>query len=74
MKYTMHPMTNLRIPSVTLLSLMATLGGAVAGDSDGFGWNTPIPDDCPFERSKSLTGVHFTGRHSDYPRQVRISP
>jgi len=33
---------------------------------DGFAWKSDIPDDCPFERSKTLTGIFFTGRHSDY--------
>lgn len=33
---------------------------------DGFTWSSKIPDDCPFERSTTLTEVHFTGRHSDY--------
>lgn len=29
-------------------------------------WPSEPPKDCPFERSKSLTGLFFTGRHSDY--------
>jgi hypothetical protein len=29
-------------------------------------WSSPIPDDCPFERSPALTGIVFTGRHSNY--------
>ena len=29
-------------------------------------WKSQIPEDCPFEISKSLTGIYFTGRHSDY--------
>ena len=32
----------------------------------GFIWQSPIPADCPFEKSTSLTGLYFTGRHSDY--------
>jgi len=32
----------------------------------GFIWNSPVPDDCPFEMSPTLTGIYFTGRHSDY--------
>lgn len=32
----------------------------------GFVWKSEIPEDCPFEHSKTLTGVYFTGRHSDY--------
>ncbi|MDX2432266.1 MAG: hypothetical protein QNK35_15115 [Bacteroides sp.] len=33
---------------------------------DGFLWKSPVPEDCPFEMSKSFKGVYFTGRHSDY--------
>lgn len=32
----------------------------------GFTWPSRIPADCPFARSSSLTGIYFTGRHSDY--------
>jgi len=32
----------------------------------GFAWESRVPDDCPFQKSTSLTGVFFTGRHSDY--------
>jgi len=31
-------------------------------------WPSEPPPDCPFERSKDIAGVAFTGRHSDYPR------
>jgi hypothetical protein len=27
---------------------------------------TPVPPGCPFPQSKDITGVAFTGRHSDY--------
>jgi hypothetical protein len=33
---------------------------------NGFVWQSEIPDDCPFEQSKTLTKIYFTGRHSDY--------
>ena len=33
---------------------------------DGFEWKSDLPEDCPFEQSKTLTGIYFTGRHSDY--------
>jgi len=33
---------------------------------NGFTWKSDVPDDCPFEQSQTLTGVFFTGRHSDY--------
>jgi hypothetical protein len=36
------------------------------GASKGFAWQSPVPDGCPFPKSTSLTGVFFTGRHSDY--------
>jgi len=32
----------------------------------GFVWTSDIPEDCPFERSKTVTGVYFTGQYSDY--------
>lgn len=39
---------------------------ALAADTNGFVWPSVIPADCPFPRSTTLTGVYFTGRHSDY--------
>jgi len=33
---------------------------------NGFEWKSDIPKDCPFEMSKTLTGIYFTGRHGDY--------
>jgi hypothetical protein len=32
----------------------------------GFVWESKIPEDCPFPKSPSLTGVFFTGRHQAY--------
>ncbi len=32
----------------------------------GFEWKSEVPEDCPFEPSKTLMGIYFTGRHSDY--------
>ncbi|MCF7733608.1 MAG: hypothetical protein K9N23_18105 [Akkermansiaceae bacterium] len=29
-------------------------------------WRSQPPADCPFKPSASLTGIEFTGRHSDY--------
>jgi GH43 family beta-xylosidase len=29
-------------------------------------WTSEPPADCPFARSRELTGLEFTGRHSDY--------
>ena len=37
-----------------------------AGKADGFEWKSEVPKGCPFEQSKTLTGIYFTGRHSDY--------
>ena len=58
----------------TLLAGLLGVSGSVAqesknlsGDSPkGFAWESPIPDDCPFPKSTSLTGIFFTGHHSDY--------
>lgn len=38
----------------------------VAAPSRAFVWKSEAPRDCPFPQSKSLTGIYFTGRHSDY--------
>jgi len=35
-------------------------------DGKGVAWESSVPSDCPFPRSPSLTGLFFTGRHSDY--------
>ena len=60
------------------LSLWLVLGFIMVGISaandnntpadakNGFAWKSDIPDDCPFEQSQTLTGIFFTGRHSDY--------
>lgn len=37
-----------------------------ADANDGFQWKSDVPKDCPFEQSELLTGIFFTGRHSDY--------
>ncbi len=31
-----------------------------------FIWESEVPGDCPFERSKDITGILFTGTSSDY--------
>lgn len=36
------------------------------GTAQGFTWPSEIPADCPFPRSTTVTGIYFTGRHSDY--------
>ena len=50
-----------------------TVGVSAANDrntppdtKNGLVWKSVIPDDCPFERSETLTGILFTGRHSIY--------
>ncbi len=59
--------------SEPLKTIPATVGVSAANDkntptdaANGFVWKSVIPEDCPFERSKTLTGIFFTGRHSDY--------
>jgi len=47
-------------------SLMADNKNTPANTDEGFVWKSDIPEDCPFDRSPSLTGIRFTGRHSDY--------
>jgi hypothetical protein len=32
----------------------------------GFVWPPAAPSDCPFPQSPTLTGIYFTGKHSDY--------
>ena len=63
----------MRITQILLLCLMA-VSSVAAGETDrtlpadgkGFAWESSVPSDCPFPRSPSLTGLFFTGRHSDY--------
>ena len=33
---------------------------------EGFEWKSEVPEGCPFEQSTTLTGIYFTGRHSEY--------
>ena len=56
--------------TITLAACVLT-GCATESDTsidteNGFVWKSEVPKDCPFERSKTLTGIYFTGRHSDY--------
>jgi GH43 family beta-xylosidase len=41
-------------------------GTAAPRQYDPFVWVSEPPDDCPFEPSPALTGLEFTGRHSDH--------
>ena len=34
--------------------------------AQGFEWPSKLPEGCPFEASTVLTGIYFTGQHSDY--------
>ena len=63
----------MRIAPILLLGLLAVsvlLAGepknVPADGPKGFAWESPVPEDCPFQKSATLTGVFFTGRHSDY--------
>jgi hypothetical protein len=58
---------------ITVLTFILTACVFAAGDKNtptdvegGFVWKSVIPEDSPFEQSKTLTGIYFTGRHSDY--------
>jgi hypothetical protein len=62
-----------RIQLLCLVFGLITVSFSAASDKDiptdaenGFIWKSEVPEDCPFERSKTLTGIYFTGRHSDY--------
>jgi hypothetical protein len=58
----------------TSIPCLLVVSGLLAGESKdlpaggpkGFAWDSPVPEDCPFPQSTSLTGIFFTGRHSDY--------
>ena len=62
----MKMLTSLLFCFLLVGSLMAENKSTPASKDEGFVWKADIPADCPFERSPSLTGVRFTGRHSDY--------
>lgn len=55
-------MSGFVIPAVAAADDKTTKPGA----TNGFVWDSVIPDDCPFEQSPTLSGIFFTGRHSDY--------
>lgn len=66
-----YPM--IRLLTLCLMFGIITVGVSAASNKNtlteaknGFVWKSVIPDDCPFERSQTLTGIFFTGRHSDY--------
>ncbi len=39
-----------------------------------FVWPSVVPEGCPFELSRTLSQIHFTGRHSDYRIADTIYP
>jgi hypothetical protein len=47
-------------------ALPAVLDDVAAAAQNGLVMDVAPPDDCPFPKSTSLTGITFTGRHSDY--------
>ena len=52
-----------------LLALAALLlSSTSAPSSEPKVWPSTPPADCPFEKSKEITGVAFTGRHKEYTR------
>jgi len=53
------------IPSVCVFGFIMTCACAVETKA-AFTWKSPIPEDCPFERSTALTGLEFTGRQRGY--------
>lgn len=58
---------------VILCLLFAATAPATADQKtrfEPFVWPEQVPDDCPFEPSTELTGLRFTGVHSDYPKNT----
>lgn len=53
------------LPSL-LLTGVACKNNRQPDPGKGFLWESEIPEDCPFEQSETLTGIYFTGQHSDY--------
>jgi len=55
------------LSTATILSLLwASLSAHAVDQAEGFVWESEVPEDCPFEPSKTFQGVYFTGQHSDY--------
>lgn len=44
----------------------AVLGEPKPSSDRSFVWGSAVPEGCPFEPSKELSIIEFTGRHSDY--------
>ena len=66
----MHPALRIiaRFAAIAVVCpVLASADQSVPADTgSSFAWKPDVPDDCPFEPSPSLTGIFFTGRHSDY--------
>jgi len=65
----------IRLLSLCLLFGFVTIDVSASNDkntsTDGKNrivWESAIPDDCPFERSKTFKGFFFTDRHAEYTR------
>jgi hypothetical protein len=56
----------LTVSLLTCVCLADSQSEPIDPPSEGFLWKSEVPEDCPFEASDQLTGVYFTGRHSDY--------
>ncbi|MCE5250772.1 hypothetical protein LLG96_11190 [bacterium] len=54
--------------SVCIAALSFTCSTVSAQDTmfKAFRWESQPPAGCPFEKSEDITGIVFTGRHSDY--------
>jgi hypothetical protein len=64
-----HFMTTLKSGALVLLCsapLFAAAPRESRADFEPFTWPSTPPADCPFQASKELTGLRFTGVHSDY--------
>jgi hypothetical protein len=62
-----------RFPALCLVFGCMMVGASAVGDAstsgeaeNGFHWKSEVPQGCPFKQSKTLTGIFFTGRHSNY--------
>lgn len=51
---------------ITWAAAVVLASASAPAEDLGFLWKSEVPEDCPFESSPTLTGVFFTGRHSDY--------
>ena len=65
MKHNLALLTALLATCSSLLFAAETKVSPDPQAAGGFTWPFEVPADCPFPRSTSLTGIHFTGKHSD---------